>query len=156
MGSMGTGATANINCNHQLMVNHQDICWMEKDYRRLLYRGIMGVLVNKLKFAWWQGKWNVGLYDKGVKNERGALLYLYRVLTGPVQLWFLYLSKNLLAFEGFERFSKLIPEIKGLFYVEMLSLYSLQYKKMRGDFLETYTFEISSLAQQRSRTRGIV
>ena len=80
------------------------------------------------------------------KNSE-VMLQLYKVLVWPhleycVQFWFPYLRKDILALEGVQRtFTSLIPELRGLAYEERLSrlgLYSLEFRRMRGDLIETY------------------
>ena len=52
------------------------------------------------------------------------------------------MRKDILALEGVQRrFTRLIPELRGLAYQERLSrlgLYSLEFRRMRGDLIETY------------------
>ena len=52
------------------------------------------------------------------------------------------MRKDILALEGVQRrFTRLIPELRGLAYEERLSrlgLYSLEFRRMRGDLKETY------------------
>ena len=80
------------------------------------------------------------------KNSK-VMLQLYRVLVRPhleycVQFWSPYLRKDILALEGAQRrFTRLISELRGLTYEERLSrlcLYSLEFRRMRGDRIETY------------------
>ena len=53
-----------------------------------------------------------------------------------------YLRKDILALEWVQkRFTRLIPEMRGLAYEESLSrlgLYSLEFRRLRGDLIETY------------------
>ena len=79
------------------------------------------------------------------KNSK-VMLQLYKVLVRPhleycVQFWSPYLRKDMLALEGVQRrFTRLIPELRGLAYEERLSrlgLYSLEFRRMRGDLIET-------------------
>lgn len=76
-----------------------------------------------------------------------VLLQLYTVLVRPhleycVQFWGPYLRKDVLALEAVQRrFTRLIPAMRGLTYEERLSrleLYSLEFRRMRGDLIETY------------------
>ena len=59
------------------------------------------------------------------------------------QFWSPHLRKDILTLEGVQRrFTRLIPELRGLDYDERLSrlgLYSLEFRRMRGDLIETYT-----------------
>ena len=80
-------------------------------------------------------------------RDRDLLLQLYRALVRPhleycVQFWCPYLRKDVLAIEGAQqRFTRLIPGMAGLSYEERLSrlgLYSLEFRRMRGDLIETY------------------
>ena len=100
------------------------------------------------------------------------MLQLYRALVRPqleycVQFWAPYLRKDILALEGVQRrFIRLIPEMRGLDYEERLSrlgLYSLEFRRMRGDLKETYKImkgmdrvgvERFFLLRKDSRTRG--
>ena len=79
------------------------------------------------------------------KNNE-VMLQLYKVLVRPhlencVQVWSPYLRKDILALEGAQRrFTRLIPELRVLAYEERLSrmgLYSLEFRRMRGDLMET-------------------
>ena len=84
---------------------------------------------------------------KGMEyKSREVLLQLYKVLVRPqleywVQFWSPYLRKDILALEGVQRrFTRLIPEMRGLAYEERLSrlgLYSLEFRRLRGDLIET-------------------
>ena len=59
-----------------------------------------------------------------------------------MQFWSPYLRKDVLAIEGAQRrFTRLIPGMAGLSYEERLSglgLYSLEFRRVRGDLIETY------------------
>ena len=52
------------------------------------------------------------------------------------------MRKNILALEGVQRrFTGLIPELRGLAYevrLSRLGLYTLEFRRMRGDLIETY------------------
>ncbi|XP_059818932.1 uncharacterized protein LOC132390340 [Hypanus sabinus] len=105
-------------------------------------------------------------------RSKEVLLQLYRALVRPhlgycVQFWSPYLRKDILAIEGVQRrFTRLIPGMAGLSYVErleQLGLYTLGFRRMRGDLIETYkiikgldTLEAGSmfLLMGESRTRG--
>lgn len=75
------------------------------------------------------------------------MVQLYNVMAKPhleycVQFWSPYLRKDILALERVQRrFTRLIPELRGLAYEERLSrlgLYSLEFRRMRRDLIETY------------------
>ena len=79
-------------------------------------------------------------------KNREVMLQLHKVLAGPhleycVQFWSPYLRKDILALEGVQkRFTWLIPELRELAYEERLSrfgIYSLEFRRMRGDLMET-------------------
>ena len=100
------------------------------------------------------------------------MLQLYRALVRSqleycVQFWSPHLHKDILALEGVQRrFTRLIPEMRGLDYEERLNrldLYSLEFRRMRGDLIETYKImkgmdrvevERFFLLRKGSRTRG--
>ena len=76
------------------------------------------------------------------------LLQLHRALVRPhleycVQFWSPFLRKDVLALEGVQRrFIRLIPGMSGLMYegrLTRLGLFSLEFRRMRGDLIETYT-----------------
>jgi len=80
-------------------------------------------------------------------KNREVMLQLYRDLVRPhleycMQFWSPYLRKDILALEGMQRrFIRLILELRGLDYEERLSrlgLYSLKFRRMRGNLIETY------------------
>ena len=105
-------------------------------------------------------------------KRREVLLRLYRALTRPqlvycVQSWAPYLRKDILALEGVQRrFTRMMPLLRGLSYEERLNelgLYSLEFRRMRGDLIETYKMmngmdriEVERLfpLKKDSRTRG--
>ena len=59
-----------------------------------------------------------------------------------MQFWCPYLRNDVLATEGVQRkFTRLIPGMAGLLYEERpsrLGLYSLEFRRVRGDLIETY------------------
>ena len=59
-----------------------------------------------------------------------------------MQFWSPYLRKDILVLEGVQRrFTRLIPEMRELAYEERLSrlgLYSLEFRRLRGDLIEVY------------------
>ena len=80
-------------------------------------------------------------------RNKDVLLQLYRALVRPhleycIQFWSLYLRKDIHALEAVQRrFTSLIPGMRGLSYEERLSRlgrYSLEFRRMRGDLIETY------------------
>ncbi len=80
-------------------------------------------------------------------RSKDVLLQLYRALVRPhleycVQFWSPYLRKDVLAMEGVQRrFTRLIPGMAGMTYEERLGrlgLHSLEFRRMRGDLIETY------------------
>ena len=85
---------------------------------------------------------------RGVEyRSKEVLLQLYRALVRPhleycVQFWSPHLRKDILAMEGVQRrFTRLIPGMAGLSYVERLErlgLYTLEFRRMRGDLIETH------------------
>ena len=85
---------------------------------------------------------------KGLEyKSREVLLQLYRVLVRPhleycVQFWSPYLRKDVVALGTVQRrFTRLILGMKGLTYEERLNslgLYSLEFRRMRGDLIEIY------------------
>ena len=58
------------------------------------------------------------------------------------QFWAPYLRKDVLALERVQRrFMRMIPGMKGLTHEERLrtlGLYSMEFRRMRGDLIETY------------------
>ncbi|XP_059822785.1 uncharacterized protein LOC132392642 [Hypanus sabinus] len=105
-------------------------------------------------------------------RSKEILLQLHRALVRPnleycVQFWSPNLRKDILAIEGVQRrFTRLIPGMAGLSYVERLErlgLYTLEFRRIRGDLIETYkiikgldTLEAGSTfpLMGESRTRG--
>ena len=80
-------------------------------------------------------------------KSRDVLLRLYKALVRPhleycEQFWAPYLRKDVLALEGVQRrFTRMIPGMKGLSYEERLrslGLYSMEFRRMRGDRIEIY------------------
>ena len=80
-------------------------------------------------------------------RSRDVLLQLYRALVRKhleycVQFWSPFLRKAVLALEVVQRrFTRLIPGMVGLIYEERLTklgLFSLEFRRMRGDLTETY------------------
>ena len=59
-----------------------------------------------------------------------------------VQFWSPNLRKDIIAIEGVQRrFTRLIPGMSGLSYdqrLHRLGLYSLEFRRLRGDLIETY------------------
>ena len=90
----------------------------------------------------------LSIIARGMEFKNSEIMFqLYKVLVRPhleycVQFWSPYLRKVILALEGVQRrFTRLIPELRGLAYEERLSrlgLYSLEFRRMRGDLIETY------------------
>ena len=79
---------------------------------------------------------------RGMEFKNSEVVFqLYKVLVRPhleycVQFWSPYLRKDILPLE--RRFTRLIPELRGLVYEERLSrlgLYSLEFRRMRGDLI---------------------
>ena len=101
-----------------------------------------------------------------------VLLQLYKVLVRPhleycAQFWSPYLRKDVVALEAVQRrFTRLIPEMRGLSYEERLNSlgrYSLEFRRMRGDQIEVYKMikSMDKVDMERmlplvghSRTRG--
>uniref|UniRef100_A0A4W3J4I1 Reverse transcriptase domain-containing protein n=1 Tax=Callorhinchus milii TaxID=7868 RepID=A0A4W3J4I1_CALMI len=85
---------------------------------------------------------------KGLEyKSREVLLQVYKALVRPhleyyVQFWSPCLRKDILALEGVQhRFTRLVPGIRGLTHEDRLNklgLYSLEYRRIRGDLTETY------------------
>ena len=79
-------------------------------------------------------------------RSRDVLLQLYRALVRPhgeycVQFWSPFLRKDVLALEGVQQRFRLILGMAGLMYEERLirlGLFSLAFRQMRGDLIETY------------------
>uniref|UniRef100_A0A4W3H721 Reverse transcriptase domain-containing protein n=1 Tax=Callorhinchus milii TaxID=7868 RepID=A0A4W3H721_CALMI len=90
----------------------------------------------------------IAFIAKGLEyKSREVLLQLYRALVRPhleycVQFWSPYLKKDILALDGVQcRFTRLVPGMRGLTYEDRLNklgLYSLEYRRIRGDLIETY------------------
>ena len=72
-------------------------------------------------------------------RDRDVLLQFHRALVSPhleycVQFWCPYLRKDALVVKGIQqRFTRLIPGMAGL-----AGLYSLGFRRVRGDFIEPY------------------
>ncbi|XP_051873382.1 RNA-directed DNA polymerase from mobile element jockey isoform X2 [Pristis pectinata] len=82
-----------------------------------------------------------------VYKSKDVLMRLYAALVRPhleycVQFWAPHLRKDVLTLERVQRrFTRMIPGMKGLKYDERLSalgLYSLEYRRMRGDLVATF------------------
>ena len=80
-------------------------------------------------------------------KSRDVLLRLYKTLVRPhleycEQFWASYLRKDVLALEGVQRrFQRMIPGMKYLSYekrLRSLHLYSMEFRRMTGDLIETY------------------
>ena len=80
-------------------------------------------------------------------KSRDVFLRLYEALVRPhfeycEQFWAPYLRKDVLALERVQRrFTRIIPGVKSLLFEERLrtlALYSLEFRRMRGDLIETY------------------
>ena len=117
--------------------------------------GVGGFLKHKSQKASMQvqqltGKAN-GILQKGMEyKNREVLLKLYKALVRPhleycEQFWFPYLRKNILASEAVQRrFTRLILGIKGFSNEERLSslsLYSLEFRRMKGGLIDIYDFQ---------------
>ncbi|XP_072107366.1 uncharacterized protein [Mobula birostris] len=86
--------------------------------------------------------------SRGIEyRNRDVMLRLYKVLVRPHleycgQFWSPYLRKDVLTLERVQRrFTRMIPGMRGLRYEEHLSalgLYSLEFRRMRGDLIETF------------------
>eukprot|EP00061_Rhincodon_typus_P000771 g12692.t1 len=79
---------------------------------------------------------------------RDVLLRLYKPLVRPhleyyVQFWAPYVRKDVLALEQVQRmFTRMVPGIESLSYEERLrtlGLYTLEFKRMSGDLIETFS-----------------
>ena len=85
---------------------------------------------------------------KGIEYKgKEVLLQLNKALVRPhleycAQFWSPYLRKAAVALEAIQRrFTRLIPEMRGLLYEERLNSlgrYSLEFRRMRGDQFEVY------------------
>ena len=80
-------------------------------------------------------------------KSRDVLLRLEKAVVRPhlencEQFWAPYLRKVVLALERVQRrFTRMIPEMENLSYEERLrtlGLYSLEFRRMRGDLIESY------------------
>eukprot|EP00061_Rhincodon_typus_P000390 g11551.t1 len=88
----------------------------------------------------------LALIARGFEYRSRDVLLLHRALVKPhmeycVQFWYPFLRKDALAFERVQRrFTRLIPGMAGLTYEERfrLGLFSLEFRRMRQDLIETY------------------
>ena len=106
--------------------------------------------------------------DSSISSQHtGVSLYPSFARLCLATFWSPNLRKDILAIEGVQRrFTRLIPGMAGLSYaerMERLGLYTLEFRRMRGDLIETYkivkgldTLEAGNMFPMlgESRTRG--
>ena len=80
------------------------------------------------------------IQDKSLKVEANTLLY--NIIWSTEKFWSPYLRKDIISLEVVQRrFTRMIPSMEGLSHEERLNrlgLYSLEFRRMRGELIETY------------------